>query len=183
MAYIICNRNTFNVNSGMCVAMSSWLQVMEFENATLPPNFLVGNGGTKMIRNYIEQSSIPHLDLHINQQEFTITGKVKKGITLSQFGYSVMERNSSGSYQVNFHVWHKDSKKVKPLSYSVTINGKSDATKWSVIESQKFKQRSNILLVFFMLAGCWVTLWNWARVRRRRTDYSPIYEMEPVQSR
>ena len=155
---------------------------MEFENNSLPPLILAGNGGTKMIRNYINQQSIPSIDLHIHKQDYTIAGKVKKGFTLTQFGYSIMERNNAGAYQVNFHVLG-DERQVKPIDYSVSIAKglRQHQTTEMISDTSRFKHKQNILLVLGMLTACWIILWKWPSMNnRKRHSYSPIYEMEPV---
>jgi hypothetical protein len=163
------------------VTRCSWLQVLEFEDNVLPPNFLVGNGGTKMIKNNIYQSSIPHLDFQIHQNEFTITGKVKKGLTLSQFGYSIMERSKSGTYKVTFHVWDKQKSKVTPLDYVVSIHSrKATEDLMHKGRAQEFRRYYDIFLLLVLLAVCLVTIWKWSQIQRKRFGYSPIYEMEPV---
>lgn len=163
------------------IANYSWLQVLEFEDDVLPPNFLVGNGGTKMIKNYIEQSSIPQLVFQIHEKEFTVTGKVKKGLTLSQFGYSIMERSKSGTYKVAFRVWDEQNSKVTSLDYLVPIHSRK-ATAGSMHKgaAQEFRIYYDIFLLMVLLAVCLVTIWNWAQIRKKRSAYSPIYEMEPV---
>lgn len=162
----------------------SWLQVMEFENDSLPPLILAGNGGTKMIRNYINQQSIPSIDLQIDKQDYTISGKIKQGFTLTQFGYSIMERSNAGAYQVNFHVLG-DDRQVKPLDYSVAIaKGLRQHKNIEMIsDTLRFKHKQNHLLVLVMLVACLIILWKWPRVNRKRDSYSPIYEMEPVHVR
>ena len=135
-----------------------------------------------MIRNYINQQSIPSIDLQIHKQDYTIAGKIKKGFTLTQFGYSIMERNNAGAYQVNFHVLGDESQ-VKPIDYSVSIaKGLRQHQNTEMIsDTSRFKHKQNILLGLGMLIACWIILWKWPRMNnRKRYSYSPIYEMEPV---
>lgn len=133
-----------------------------------------------MIRNNIEQTSIPHIEFQIHQHEFTLTGKVKNGMTLSQFGYSIMERSHSGLYTVNFNMWDKDKRIIKALDYHLEIqSGKSDKMNLSDGKTQKIN--SNIPLLMILLVGCWFFIWKWSRAQRKRGGYSQIYEMEPLQ--
>ena len=61
----------------------------------------------------IDQSSIPYIDLKVGKPEHRIEGRVKRGITKSQFGYGVMERQEDLSYVVQFKVWQPSTRRLQ----------------------------------------------------------------------
>ena len=157
------------------------MQVIEFENNTLPPNIIVGNGGTKMIRNYINQSSIPYIDYHIDNHNFKIAARVTKGLTLSQFGYGIMEKSQDGAYEVKFNVWDANGGKVIPLNYSVLIPKSARQSSITSKTDTQYKMNWSVL-IFIMLAATVAasSVQKWLLLKKRRLTYEPLYEMEPV---
>jgi hypothetical protein len=136
-----------------------------------------------MIKNFINQSSLPYINFQFNKRDYNVSEKVKKGLTLSQFGYAIMAR-SSGSYQVSFHVWEENESKLKPLEYLVSIprgpRRIEESKSPSRAAHKKCKQLLNILLLSGMLVLCWISIWKWSLVRKKRLTYAPIYELEPL---
>lgn len=61
----------------------------------------------------IDQSSIPYIDLKVGKPEYRIEGRVKRGITKSQFGYGIMERQEDLSYEVQFKVWQPSTRRLQ----------------------------------------------------------------------
>ena len=157
---------------------------MEFENNSLPSSFIVGNGGTKMITNYINESSIPYINVKIDKGNYSITGKVKTGVTLTQFGYAIMERSNHTSYEVKFHTLHGDESKVIDFIVNITNSPRrSDNTNILFTKIEMHKRRGNLLSVLILLVGCLLFIWKWSGMNRKRSFYDPIYEMEPVHTR
>jgi len=107
--------------SGIITGHMHWLQALQFDNDSLPAQLVVGNGGTKLIQNYINQSSISYIDLYVGKPEYNIKGRIQKGITMSEFGFGIMERSDGGGYDVTFHTWREDSRSVEPIDFSMYI--------------------------------------------------------------
>ena len=98
------------------------IEVLEFEDNELPAQMVVGNGGTMMIENKIKQSSIPYVDLKVGKEEYNLQARVKRGLTMSQFGYSVMERQEDNkSYEVKFNVYNQDARAMETLDFKLSI--------------------------------------------------------------
>lgn len=98
------------------------IEVLEFEDNELPAQMVVGNGGTMMIENKIKQSSIPYVDLKVGKEEYNLQARVKRGLTMSQFGYSVMERQEDNkSYEVKFNVYNQDAMAMETLDFKLSI--------------------------------------------------------------
>jgi len=124
---------TFDRISALITGHMHWLEVLEFEDNVLPAQMVVGNGGTMMIENKIDQSSIPYINLTVGKEEYGIHGRVKRGITKSAFGYGIMERQDDLSYEVKFMTWQADKGSVAN-QFNLTIpaglrkNAQTDAT-------------------------------------------------------
>ena len=84
---------------------------------------VVGNGGTKLIDNYINQSSIPYIDLKVGNPEYGIQARVKRGLTLKEFGYSIMERDDDGAYEVKFYIFkgNNTNYSMEALNFTLPI--------------------------------------------------------------
>jgi len=97
-------------------------EVLEFEDNKLPAQMVVGNGGTMMIENKIKQSSIPFVDLKVGKEEYNLQARVKRGLTMSEFGYGVMERQEDNkSYEVKFNVYNQDAGAMETLDFKLSI--------------------------------------------------------------
>lgn len=103
--------------------VDSWLEVLQFDNDELPAQMVVGNGGTKLIDNYINQSSIPYIDLKVGNPEYGIQARVKRGLTLKEFGYSIMERDDDGAYEVKFYIFkgNNTNYSMEALNFTLPI--------------------------------------------------------------
>ena len=97
-------------------------EVLEFEDNKLPAQMVVGNGGTMMIENKIKQSSIPYIDMKVGKEEYNLQARVTRGITMSEFGYSVMERQEDNqSYEVKFNIYNQDAGAMETLDFKLSI--------------------------------------------------------------
>ena len=115
---------TLNFISGIITGHMHWLEVLQFEDDKLPPQMVVGHGGTQLIRNYVNQSAMPFLRLEVGKPEYNITGTVERGLTESNFGYGIMERTAAGDYEVTFHnLVNSSGGKIsfEPIPFSLLI--------------------------------------------------------------
>ena len=112
--------NTLDRISALITGHMHWLEVLEFEDNVLPAQLVVGNGGTMMIENKINQSSIPYINLTVGKEEYGIQGRVKRGLTKSEFGYGIMERQEDMHYEVYFKTWQPEKQKVD-IAFSLSI--------------------------------------------------------------
>eukprot|EP00928_Gymnodinium_smaydae_P021912 TRINITY_DN18586_c0_g1_i2.p1 TRINITY_DN18586_c0_g1~~TRINITY_DN18586_c0_g1_i2.p1 ORF type:complete len:419 (+),score=65.70 TRINITY_DN18586_c0_g1_i2:580-1836(+) len=88
---------TSNLLDGVSAIFSGhmhWFEAIAFESDELPAQFVVGNGGTELIPNYMPQDYLN--DLSMNHV------KLKDSISSSHFGYTVMSRDDHG-YQIVAH--------------------------------------------------------------------------------
>ncbi|KAL3765302.1 hypothetical protein ACHAW5_006087 [Stephanodiscus triporus] len=113
--------NTLDRVSAIISGHQHWLQVLEFNDDALPAQLVVGHGGTKLIPNWVNQDSLTRIKLEVGQPELNIVATVKRGITMSQFGYGIMERNDGMDYDVTFYGLDETTRKVGVLDFSMTI--------------------------------------------------------------
>jgi hypothetical protein len=114
--------NTLDRVSAIISGHQHWLQVLEFNDDALPAQLVVGHGGTKMIPNFVDQDSLARIKLEVGQPELNIAATVKRGITMSQFGYGIMERNDDNmDYDVTFYGLDETTREVGVLDFSMTI--------------------------------------------------------------
>jgi hypothetical protein len=99
-----------------------WLEALQFTNNDLPPQLVVGNGGTLMIPNYIEQDVFPHIKIDVGREGVNYTGIVERGITMSKFGFGIMERaDDLSGYEVAFYAFNDDTRAVDPIDFTLWI--------------------------------------------------------------
>ena len=92
------SKHTLDRVSAMVGGHMHWFQGLAFEDEALPAQLVVGNGGTKLIPNLVNQAAIPTMKLEVGR-DGAYQGKVRKGLTASQFGFTIMTRNADGSYR------------------------------------------------------------------------------------
>lgn len=98
-----------------------WLEALSFVNDTLPHQIVVGNGGTKLIENYVNQDAIPGVVLEVGRDR-SYTGVVEKGITSSAYGFGIMERNDeTGDYDVTFYNLDMKTQELVDVDFAMTI--------------------------------------------------------------
>lgn len=107
--------------SGVISGHMHWLEVVEFQNMTLPTQIVVGHGGTKLIPNYVNPDVFSSLELVVGYQD-EIAAKVSKGFSNStSFGYGVIVRNSDGDYDVTFCNYDQTRNATDTLEYQLVI--------------------------------------------------------------
>ena len=90
--------NTFNRISACIGGHMHWLLVLLYQG--LPHQIVVGHGGTEFIPNYVNQDSLPGLEVNVGKNGI-LKGTVERGLSSSDLhGYAVMERNTDGNYDV-----------------------------------------------------------------------------------
>lgn len=96
-----------------------WLEVLAYENEALPTQIVVGNGGTEMIPNYINQSVWPYVEI---QAGGVYTGRVRKGLSSSSnFGFCLLERDGNGDYDLTCKNLDTTSGDLVDVDFDVTI--------------------------------------------------------------
>ncbi len=99
-----------------------WLEVLEFRNNSLPAQIVVGNGGTELIPNYMDQKILPKLKLELGRNEFGMAGFVDRGVISSKFGFGIMTRlESNEGYNVTFKEWDPVKLEVDDMNFHVFI--------------------------------------------------------------
>ena len=100
-----------------------WLEAIQFVNDSLPVQLVVGNGGTKLIDNYVVQEALPGMQLKVGRKEQQYQGTIRKGITSSDmFGYALMSRNDeTGNYDVIFRGLNQSTLSMVDFDFSLTI--------------------------------------------------------------
>ena len=88
--------------SAMIGGHMHWFGAFSFENQTLPAQVVVGNGGTMLIDNYVNQDALPFVRLEVGQGGM-YQGTVESGITSSNFGFGIMQRHANDSYTTDFY--------------------------------------------------------------------------------
>jgi len=57
-----------------------WFEALSFENQGLPAQIVVGNAGTDLIKNYVNQETLPTIELRVGVDD-AYTARVEAGIT------------------------------------------------------------------------------------------------------
>ena len=120
------SKNTLNRISGIINGHMHWGHALEFQDNELPAQMVVGNGGTRLIpKNNVNQSAIPLMELRVGQNQ-QIRGRVKRGYTMTKFGYAVMDRQDDDDgkpveYEVTFKTYNEMTKKMEPIDFSLKI--------------------------------------------------------------
>jgi hypothetical protein len=113
--------NTLDRVSAVISGHQHWFQLLEFDGDALPAQLVVGHGGTKLIKNYVNQDSLSRIRLDVGRPELGMSATVKRGITKSQFGYGIMERNAHMGYDVAFYALDQTTREVGMEDFNMTI--------------------------------------------------------------
>jgi hypothetical protein len=61
--------NTLDRVSAVISGHQHWFQLLEFDGDALPAQLVVGHGGTKLIKNYVNQDSLSRIRLNVGRPE------------------------------------------------------------------------------------------------------------------
>mmetsp|Transcript_1925 Transcript_1925/g.3473 ORF Transcript_1925/g.3473 Transcript_1925/m.3473 type:complete len:175 (-) Transcript_1925:247-771(-) len=93
-----------------------WFEAIKFKNNALPPQLVVGHGGTQLIPNYVEQDIWTSLRVEVGRDGLGIFGDIEWGLAKSEYGYAIMDRNANtNDYEVNFYFYNGDTGLVELL--------------------------------------------------------------------
>ena len=96
--------STFDEISALFSGHMHWRETILFDKNLLPPQIVVGHGGTDLVDSYVIDRSLDGLRLEIGQNS-QISATVKEGEPdSSAFGFAVLQRgeDGEGSYTVKF---------------------------------------------------------------------------------
>ena len=96
--------STFDYISALFSGHMHWRETISFANNLLPPQIVVGHGGTDLVENYIIDRSLDGLNLEVGRNS-QISVTVEEGEPdSSAYGYAVLKsgEKSEGAYTVRF---------------------------------------------------------------------------------
>jgi len=115
--------STFDEISALFSGHMHWRETISFANNLLPPQIVVGHGGTDLVDNYIIDRSLDGLKLEIGRNS-QISVTVKEGEPdSSAFGFAVLQRggDGEGDYTVKFRGIDMTTGSAYDVGRSITI--------------------------------------------------------------
>jgi hypothetical protein len=112
------NASLLDSISGIFSGQRKALQVIEYANDTLPVQLTLGHGGTKVEETIVDPDLLPYVSLKVGRT----TTPLRRGLSTNALhGFTLMDRNPSGSYDIVFYSLDTIAGATVVLDYFLSI--------------------------------------------------------------